>query len=53
MNVSNVPQSVGIWAMQTALAAGAMQALAPVTTQIANNLSSLDPNLGRNLDIRA
>jgi hypothetical protein len=51
MNVSNVGQAVDLWAMKTILAAGQMQALAPVTTQISNNLASLDPNLGQSLDI--
>ena len=51
MNVSNVGQAVDIWALRTMMAASQMQALAPVTTQITNNLASLDPNLGQNLDI--
>jgi hypothetical protein len=51
MNVSNVAQSVNIWALQQALAMQQMQALAPVTAQIVNNLASLDPNVGQTLDI--
>ncbi|MGB8954064.1 MAG: hypothetical protein WCC10_01705 [Tumebacillaceae bacterium] len=51
MNVSNVGQAVDIWALKTIMAAGQMQALAPVTNQITNTLASLDPNLGQTLDI--
>lgn len=54
MNVSgsNVMQAVNIWALQTSLAMSTQQALAHVSNQIVNNLASLDPNLGRSLDIR-
>lgn len=52
MNVSNVGQAVDMWALQTIMAASQMQAMSTVTNQIANNLASLDPNLGRSLDIR-
>jgi hypothetical protein len=52
MNVSGVGQAVNIWALQQALAAQQMQALQPVTTQIVNQLASLDPSLGHSLDIR-
>ncbi|MGZ4112739.1 MAG: hypothetical protein ACXVP5_09920 [Tumebacillaceae bacterium] len=51
MNVSNVQQSVDIWALKQALAMNSQQALAPVTGQIVNQLASLDSNVGQNLDI--
>jgi len=50
MNV-NLSQAVNIWALRQSLAMSQVQAVAPVTTQIVNNLASLDPNLGRMIDI--
>ena len=51
MNVNPVGQAVDIWALKTIMASGQTQALSSVTNQITNNLASLDPNLGQNLDI--
>ena len=52
MNVSSVNTSVNLWAMQQAMAMQQVQALAPVTQGIVNNLAALQSGLGANLDIR-
>ncbi|MCX7570449.1 hypothetical protein OS242_10795 [Tumebacillus sp. DT12] len=52
MNVSNVQTSVNLWAMQQAMAMQQVQALAPVTQGIVNNLAALQSGVGVNLDVR-
>ncbi|HEU4962682.1 MAG TPA: putative motility protein [Bacilli bacterium] len=52
MNVANVSQAVDIQLLKQAMAAQQAQALAPVTSGIVNQLASIDPSLGQNLDIQ-
>ena len=52
MNVSNVATSVDIWALQQAMAMQQVQALAPVTQGIVNNLAAAQQfGVGVNLDV--
>lgn len=51
MSVSGVGVSVDIWALRQAMAMSSMQDMSTVQGQIVNQLSSLDPDLGQNLDV--